>query len=119
MSSVFLEPLVLDGDALDLCPYCGGNNLHQEDVSVFTPERPETIWHPGEGTTSLESRTRVTHVITDGTVTTASLNSEHTNDPSSQGRGALAVEFSCESCDNKPTLAMFQHKGTTFIGWKK
>lgn len=117
MSLTFLEPLVLDEDALNLCPYCNGNNLHQGDVSVFTPERPQQIWNP-DGKTSQESRTKVTHVMNE-TVTTASLNSEHTNDPSTQGRGGLLVEFRCENCENKPTLAMFQHKGTTFIGWKK
>ena len=118
MMNTFLEPLKLDEDALDECPYCGGNNLHQEDYSIFNPDNNAHTWDVKTGAYKSEPRTRVTHIM-GSTITTACVDPEATNDPSSQGRGALLVEFSCETCENKPTLAMFQHKGTTFIGWKK
>ena len=114
----YLESLKLDGDALNECPYCGGNNLHQEDYSIFNPDNSVYTWDANTHKTKSEPRTRVTHVM-GSTITTASVDPKATNDPSSQGHGALLVEFSCEGCENKPTLAMFQHKGTTFLGWKK
>ena len=118
MMNAFLESLTLDGDALNECPYCGGNNLHQESYSIYDHDGYVAEWNQKKAGYDYKYQTRVTHVM-GRTITTASVDPEATNDPSSEHRGALLVEFSCETCENKPTLAMFQHKGTTFLGWKK
>ena len=118
MMNAFLESLTLDGDALNECPYCRGNNLHQESYSIYEHDGYIYKWDEKTHKHETKAQTRVTHVI-GRTSTTASVDPEATNDPSSQHRGALLVEFSCETCESKPILAMFQHKGTTFLGWKK
>lgn len=113
----FLTPLKLnDDDWLDTCPCCGGNNLHQTDVSIFNPDAARTDWYVGG--VKHTSMTRVTHVTADGMVTTARVDAEQNSNPSPSGSNGMYVEFYCEACEGKPTLAIFQHKGTTFIGWK-
>lgn len=118
MDGTFLKPLqISQGDWLDECPYCKGNNLHQGTISVYNPDAPRIEWNMDPGATQKYTlMTRVTHVFDNGTVTTARVERSATNNPS-QEREGLLVEFYCETCDNKPTLAIFQHKGTTFIGW--
>jgi hypothetical protein len=102
----FLIPLkISSGDWLDECPYCGHNNLHQSDVTVFN--------RYGDA-----EKVRVTHVMDNGTITSANVPNEQTNNPSSQ-RDGMQVHFWCEGCDKKPILAILQHKGITFIGWQK
>lgn len=101
-----LTPLKIDdGDWLYECPYCGGNNLHQSDVTVFSRDEDA-------------QKVRVTHVMEDGTITSASVPSEQANNPSSRRHG-MQLYFWCESCEEKPVMAIFQHKGVTFIGWQK
>ena len=115
----FLKPLgIHNGDWLDECPYCGGNNLHQSDISIFNPDGHSVEWDPNTQTTTHSTRTRVTHVMEDNTITSARVPPSATNNPSQQDREGLVVEFWCEGCEEKPKLAIFQHKGTTFIGWK-
>ena len=116
--NAFLESLTLDGDALNECPYCRGNNLHQESYSIYEHDGYVPQWSKEDRGYEHKPQLRVTHVM-GRTITTASVDPEATNDPSRDHRGALMVEFSCEGCENKPILAMFQHKGTTFLGWKK
>jgi hypothetical protein len=104
MSSYFFEPLTLEDDALNLCPYCHGNNLHHEGVTVY--DRNEDA-----------EKVRVTHV-TDMVVSVATVDEAHSNNPSPRRTG-LTIDFSCETCEEKPVMAIIQHKGTTYIGWKK
>ena len=119
MNSTFLKPLVInDGDWLNECPCCGGNNLHQTNISVYTPDAPRIEWEPRASAQSFTSMTRVTHVLEDGIFTSARVEAKHSGNPSSDRQG-LIVEFWCEGCENKPKLAIFQHKGTTFIGWQQ
>lgn len=104
-TGTFVEPLVMHDDWLDECPYCKGNNLHQADVSVFSrAEDAENV--------------RVTHIMDNGTFTSAVVPNNQTNNPSARRHGML-VHFWCETCEEKPVMAIFQHKGTTFIGWHK
>jgi hypothetical protein len=103
MSYFFFEPPTLDGDQL-LCPHCGSNNLHHSGVSTY--DRKEDA-----------EKVRVTHV-TDTAVSVANVDEAHSNNPSPRRHG-LAIEFWCELCPSTPVLAIMQHKGTTYIGWKK
>lgn len=113
-----LRPIVLnDGDWLNECPHCKGNNLHQADVSVYNPATPRYKRNLGTGKDKLTAQTQVTHVLDNGTVTTTTVDSDATSNPSLERQG-LTIDFWCETCDEKPVLAIFQHEGTTFIGWK-
>lgn len=119
MEGTFLTPLkISDGDWLNECPYCGGNNLHQQHVSIFNPDGYVSEWDINTQTNKQSPRTRVTHVMGDNTITSARVPPNATNNPSSEREG-MFIEFWCETCEDKPTMAIFQHKGTTFIGWKK
>ena len=115
----FLKPLVIrDGDWLNECPHCGGNNLHHADVSVFNPDGYGDEWNEKTQSTDRKAYTRVTHVMSDNTITSARVHAEATNNPS-RDRNGLLVEFWCEGCEEKPMLAIVQHKGVTFIGWRQ
>ena len=115
----FLKPMVIDsGDCLNECPYCRGNNLHQAHVSIFNHDGYEQRWNDVLEKYETVPKTRVTHVMADNTITTAKVPPEHTNNPSPEREGLL-LEFWCETCEEKPMLAIFQHKGCTYIGWNK
>jgi len=117
MANIDLRPIVLNhGDWLNECPECRGNNLHQEDVSVFNPAPSKVKYHISGENESIP-QTQVTHVMADGTLTTARVDANATNNPSPEREGLL-ISFSCETCESTPTLAILQHKGITFIGWK-
>ena len=112
-----LTPIVLeDGDWLNECPHCKGNNLHQSDVSIYNPTHPRIEYHSQTKNEHI-AQTQVTHVLANGTVTTTTVDANATSNPS-QEREGMTIDFWCETCENKPTLAIFQHKGITFIGWQ-
>jgi hypothetical protein len=114
----FLTPVTIDdGDCLDVCPHCNGNNLHQSHVSIFNPDGYALEWDEKKQEYATKPRTRVTHVMEDNTITTARVDPEATNNPSAE-RNGMFIEFWCETCEEKPTLAIFQHKGMTYLGWK-
>ena len=114
----FLKPLkISNGDWLDECPHCRGNNLHQANVSIFNPDGYDAEWNSIIEKTEQKARTRVTHVMEDNTITTARVPPSATNNPS-RDRNGMLIEFWCETCEEKPTMAILQHKGITFIGWK-
>ena len=118
MAGFNLRPLVIEhGGWLNECPECRGNNLHQEDVSIFNPSSPRVEYKLSDGKNEFHPQTQVTHVMADGTLTTARVAANATNNPSPEREGLL-ISFSCETCESTPTLAIFQHKGITFIGWK-
>jgi len=115
----FLKPLkITSGDWLDECPICKGNNLHQAHVSIYNHDGYDQKWNEVLEKFETVLKTRVTHVMADNAITTARLDSNAVDNPSSDREG-LTVEFWCETCEGKPTLAILQHKGTTFIGWKE
>jgi hypothetical protein len=88
----------ISDDALH-CPECGGGNLHQGRVEVFHRHRedmPSTVIG-----------------IADGVVVDA----DAARNPSSRRQGLL-IQFDCENCPAEPSLAIYQHKGTTFVLWR-
>tara|TARA_R100001244_G_C5162413_1_gene131116 strand:+ start:95 stop:421 length:327 start_codon:yes stop_codon:yes gene_type:complete len=83
-----------------MCPYCRGNNLHQDKVAV---------WFGGEMSPFNDIQVVVDQEgISEGT--------SQEGNPSSR-RDGLLIRFWCETCDNIPSLSISQHKGSTFIQW--
>ena len=82
------------------CPACGGENLHQERVDSWFREEDATH---GLHTSAMK----------DGGCFV--LPQMHGN-PSSR-RDGLTITFSCENCEDLPTLSIVQHKGLTLVGW--
>ena len=91
--------ITLDGSEL-LC-VCGSNNLHQESVKVFWRESEDS----SQGT-FFESK---------GNYFNKHINP---NDNPSNRRDGLLIRFSCECCSSEPELAIYQHKGTTYVEWQ-
>ncbi|MCC6596912.1 MAG: hypothetical protein IT477_10430 [Rhodanobacteraceae bacterium] len=87
-----------DGEVL-LCPGCHETYLHQEKIEVFDcPEDQVGI------RVVVENQT----VLTDKKV-------DHNP---SQRRQGLLIHFSCEHCSHRPTMAIWQHKGQTFMSFE-
>lgn len=86
-----------------LCPRCGGSNLHHDTVAIF---------NRGED----EEQVRQTTVTASATVVEIT---EGKDNPSER-RSGIAIQFSCETCEDKATMEMTiaQHKGTTFLRWR-
>lgn len=88
------------------CPTCRNDYLHQGNVTVY--ERSEDAsW--------------TTVIAQDGeNVVTTKFPSGDTHNPSSRRHG-LTVQFWCENCggeDGTPLhLAIYQHKGSTYLEW--
>lgn len=105
-----LPPIALEynysADAALVCPLCKGAHLHQEEVAVYqrTGEDEEdgvcVSVHAAEACVSLDM--------------------EH--NPSFR-RDGLLITFRCEGCSEEdgkyPQLAVFQHKGTTYLKWQR
>jgi len=89
-------------DAL-LCPYCGGNNLHQGTVVVY--DRNEDA-----------DKVRRT-IVNQGAVSSAEIDNNTSGNPSLR-RHALTIFFECELCQHADLqLHIIQHKGITFVEW--
>lgn len=86
-----------------LCPECGCNNLHQGMVSVYN--RTEDA-----------ERTQVVKVSV-GVLTCLDSLSDGCGNPSSRRHG-LRIAMVCEQCPCGYDLVLYQHKGTTFMGWE-
>jgi hypothetical protein len=78
--------------------------LHQGGVSVFS----RLVEDAG---------VQLTHVSGTGTVTVRAAGSEVNPSPRRDG---LAIGFACEHCPAGVTLVLeiYQHKGSTFSGWR-
>ena len=84
------------------CPSCGNDNLHQIKTEVF--ERCEDVIKEAE----------VKHItITRREVTT---DADFSRCPSPRRHGLL-IDFNCEHCPYISTLAIYQHKGSTYFEW--
>lgn len=81
------------------CPNCTSNNLHQVSASVFFRDAEDS----DTGKFFRIDSTKAEKTFGD-------------KNPSSR-RDGLLIEFECEQCDADPILAVYQHKGFTFIGW--
>lgn len=108
-----LNPAVVDSDNYGelLCPCRKGGNIHQENVTIFQPGK-------GAGTTTVIAQDERNVQVTE-------FPSQDTCNPSPERQGML-IEFSCEQCSYNAEatelvkvfqLAIFQHKGNTFMEW--
>lgn len=88
-----------DGGTSLLCPACGSNYLHHGRVEVFCREQEDS-----------KTGKHVT-VEPNGWVNT---DKALANNPSKRRDGML-IHFECEECDVKTVLAVYQHKGATFL----
>jgi hypothetical protein len=85
------------------CPSCHQANLHQESCTTF--------WRESED--SDECNTTYTKCkLTEKKDKYWALR----NNPSSR-RDGLLIQFECEHCDCGPVLAIYQHKGSTYVAW--
>ena len=92
------------------CPKCGDIYIHQGNTTIF--ER-------------LEDAEYVTVIAqNDAEVTASKFLDADTCNPSSRRHGML-IEFTCEHCHASPPefrqpfrLAIYQHKGATFVDWE-
>lgn len=88
-----------------VCPVCSNTYLHQTDVAVF-------------GRHEDEDQVKVVTVTESGAHEAEIANSLSLN-PSPRRHG-VRISFWCEHCeDTVPDLAIYQHKGETFIEWVK
>jgi hypothetical protein len=98
------------------CPKCDNDYLHHTNVMVF---------NCGEDA----EKAHLTSVLEDGAeaiVTVAKVNNNTSLNPSPRRHGLL-IDFWCETCggagpDKEPetiTLAIFQHKGCTYMNWRQ
>ena len=84
-----------------LCPVCNSSNLHHETI--------HTYWRSHE-----DSKDGVHTECSDGHT---SVNTDMDKNPSPR-RDGLFIDMSCEQCGPlSMQLAIFQHKGTTFVSW--
>jgi len=83
------------------CPSCDGDNLHQDAVDIYFRKYEDSA----EGM----------FIRCEDTATLRSISPE--GNPSNR-RDGLVISFWCEGCDDKPQLAILQHKGTTFFQWR-
>jgi hypothetical protein len=86
------------------CPSCGCDCIHHDRITAYDriEDAPQTI---------------VTK-LTGGQVTMRMTPSGQARNPSSR-RHAVAIRFWRESCPAKAELTIEQHKGATFLVWRK
>lgn len=112
MATFGVTSISMDGDTLQ-CPRCGGNYLHQDNITVFHRSEDDDL------TTVIAQNGEEVQVT--------KFPSADTCNPSSRRHGLL-LEFNCEQChydygdaspeETKPfRLAISQHKGFTFMEW--
>lgn len=96
---------VLTEDYGQLQCKCGSDYLHQGNVTIFHRREDE------DTTTVIAQDMR--------TVQVSNFPSADTCNPSPRRHGMI-IEFSCEFCGNEgdvQRLAIFQHKGNTYMEW--
>jgi hypothetical protein len=108
----FNQSAEVDEDGRLACPKCGDIYIHQGNTTVF--ERREDDDYV---TVIAQNNAEVTN--------SKFLNADTCN-PSSRRHGML-IEFTCEECHSVPPeqeapapfrLAVYQHKGNTFVEWE-
>lgn len=100
-------PAHVDSEGYLRCHHCGEHYLHQGNTTIFSRVE-DADW------------TRVMQQNGDEMVTTDFPSIDVLN-PSSRRHGMI-IEFSCEYCHGDESLdslrlAIYQHKGVTFIEW--
>jgi len=109
-----MKPIAIDDNTWLICPSCGNNYLHHTSLTVYnrTEDAEETrVTHVG---TALEGYMSTPDV---DSLTSATVASKDCDNPSSRRHG-LQIRFWCETCDAKPILNLYQHKGFTGLEWK-
>lgn len=81
---------------------CGGDYLHQGNATIFNR--------------SEDAKTTTVLAQDDNTVQVSEFPSTDTCNPSPRRHG-LILDFTCEDCGPGKRLAIFQHKGCTFMEW--
>jgi hypothetical protein len=84
------------------CPSCNNPNLHQRKVSTF--------WRIEDSNTGVCVISQFGHTLIDEKAP------QHLN-PSPRRDGIL-IDFECEHCKSEPRLAIYQHKGFTYVEWE-
>lgn len=87
-----------------LCPHCGDEYLHHEEVDVF---------NRGEDA-ALGQHTHVP-ATPNGTVV---VQQDLAGNPSLRRHG-IRIEHWCEGCHGRFSLCLVQHKGGTFLHWER
>jgi len=96
-------------DASDLiCPRCGGEDMHQEQVCLYNREEDE------EETLVIESSDTSNKRVSIYTIDSTSI----MKNPSPRRHG-LTITFYCEGCSKRSKLYIIQHKGHTFVWIEK
>jgi predicted RNA-binding Zn-ribbon protein involved in translation (DUF1610 family) len=107
LQTIPTRPLVvLNDDHELLCPRCGFNYLHAQQVEVYD-----------RGEDAKQGRHTTVDADADGRGT-FSQNTSLRGNPSMR-RGAITIDFYCENCgeDRPLRLALSQHKGCTDVHW--
>jgi len=87
------------------CPFCGFSYLHHGGVEVFNREFEDS------------EKGSHTYVSGNGGITYSHLGPMVPGNPSPRRDGVL-IRFTCEACDDPLVLAIYQHKGQTYVEWK-
>lgn len=91
-------------DTILICPHCGDQYLHHEEVDIFNRAEDCKI---GQHTHIPQS--------TSGGVQVRS----HLEGNPSLRRHGLRIEFWCEICQGRFSLCIAQHKGGTYLHWER
>ena len=86
------------------CPACGGTNLHHDGIRYFTR---------GEDCDDVQ-------IVSVGGYeedVSVSRRPNHGSGNPSGRRTGMVIQFYCETCPVLSSLAIYQHKGTTYVEW--
>jgi hypothetical protein len=92
-----IDPKIDINNVLE-CPSCNESNLHQTSVGVFFRKEDSD-----DGVFKKIDNTGVQYA-------------NPSRNPSTR-RDGLLISFVCEHCTADPELAIYQHKGSTFVEW--
>lgn len=82
------------------CPYCDDAYLHHNDVAIYN-RAGEDSYHGLAIHAKFDSVT---------------INDDMAGNPSGR-RNGLMIHFECENCSRTSKLALYQHKGVTYLHW--
>lgn len=91
----------VSADSPLVCPACGGSSLHQRTLTSFYREQED-------------GPTRA--IALDGLNVKLDANNNDGRNPSYR-RDGLTIRMKCEGCASVLDFAIWQHKGSTYLGW--
>lgn len=89
----------IDAQNVLVCPACNSPNLHQTAISTFFRKEDAV-----EGVFKKIDSSGVFYT--------------HPNRNPSPRRTGFLIAFACEQCNADPELAIYQHKGSTYVEWE-